>query len=128
MSSRNSAAVPALALLGLLMPTLLYDAVIVYVIGRDIGNAGQAMGWSLSIIQDWWTLTCCGIVIVAHCLIFAGSITILCVGCNRLGYVACWLSLFPVLTPGLVAGIPFGIWGLIAMKRKMPHCKADKMP
>jgi hypothetical protein len=117
-AAKSPTTIPALLLIVLLIPTLLYDAFFAYVIVADIMNAGQVMGWSFSMIREWGFLLRCFIVFSAHCMILLGAIWMLRNRRYWFAVASCMLSLVPVLTPVLVLGIPVGAWGLLVLRRE----------
>lgn len=62
-------------------------------------------------VRIGWTM----LMLVAHVVIFAGAIRMKQLRSRGFAMVACILALVPCFGPCFVLGIPFGIWGLVAL-------------
>ena len=109
---------PALLLLLLLVPTLLYDGLVAFVYTRDLLNGFSAMGWSLTTIRRWDWLARGIIILSVHLFVLFGAIRMWQCRSYRIVVATCLLSLVPILTPGFVLGIPVAAFGLVVLHRK----------
>ncbi|WP_345681675.1 hypothetical protein [Novipirellula caenicola] len=55
--------------------------------------------------------------IFAHLTVLAGSVKMIYGVPNRLSWLAAGISCFPILSPGILLGIPLGVWSLVALRR-----------
>lgn len=72
---------------------------------------GGMSGESQVLIRAVW----CLLMVVAHVVILAGAVGMKGLRSRGLSMTACILALIPCCGPCFVLGIPFGIWGLMAL-------------
>jgi hypothetical protein len=63
-------------------------------------------------IRILWTV----LMLIANAVIVVGAVQMIRIRSHGLSQLACILAVVPLLSPCFIAGIPFGIWGLVALK------------
>lgn len=108
---------PATCLLLLALLTLLFECVVGYTVVVDtlrfLEYYGVAEGW---LRAAPFTLSF-AFVFVMHLVVFTGAISMGRLSHYRFAKVAAIIALAPVLSPGYVLGIPFGVWALLALRK-----------
>jgi hypothetical protein len=98
--------------IGLLLLALAFDAW--FVLSGTAGRAAQARGDSMEMavaVRILWSV----LMLAANAVILAGAMRMKDLRNPGLARGACILALIPCLGPCFVLGIPFGIWGLVAL-------------
>jgi len=73
--------------------------------------------FTLWMINGWGYMAIGAFVFAAHWMVLFGSICMWRKSSHRFAVLAMVLSVFPVLSPLYGLGMPFGIWGLVALPR-----------
>ena len=110
--------IPAVLLILLLVPSLMYDVMLAYAYTMDLLRGFSSQGWSLSTIRRWDWLTRGVLIFSVHLFVLFGAIRMWQCRSYWIAVTACLLSLVPVLTPGLILGIPVAACGLVLLYRK----------
>jgi hypothetical protein len=117
--AQGKVSVPAMTLavlsgisIGLLLLGLAFD--VWYVFSGTARKMAEVRGdshESVVAVRMVWAVA----MLIANAVIMAGAIGMKQLRNRGLAQVACVLSLIPCLGPCFVLGIPFGIWGLVAL-------------
>ena len=98
--------------IGLLLLALVFD--VWFVLSGTAGRAAQAGDDSVEtavVVRILWSF----LMVAANAVILAGAIRMKDLRNPGLARGACILAVIPCLGPCFVLGIPFGIWGLVAL-------------
>jgi len=68
------------------------------------------------------------LILISNVVILAGAISLLRLRSAGFARTACVLALIPCLGPCFILGVPFGIWGLVAMNDRRVRAAFDDEP
>ena len=78
----------------------------------------ETPGFNPGMINGWMYLIVGALVYTAHWMVLFGAICMWRKSSFRFSMMASVLSIIPVLSPFGILGIPFGIWGVVALTRR----------
>ncbi|EMI21855.1 membrane protein [Rhodopirellula maiorica SM1] len=104
---------PGLCLSALSAVAILADAPIGFFTIVDSVRVSLAGDFLLGIAVAAGTL----LFILAHLAVLVGAINMVRGKSNRISWLAAVIACVPVLSPGIILGIPLGIWSLVALQK-----------